>query len=129
MAVTRIHHVANPAAIPVATGQGEFLLFRVHAGGPVPKFRLSSDIKGALLHQGLFPQDPAPLYEWTYLRDPSDIQQFEILTLGLLFAANASYRYVVTVQGPAAASRTVLDVEYTGAPADFDDESFRILIV
>lgn len=129
MAVTRVHNIANPETVPVSPAAGEFLLFQVQAGGPVPKFRQSSDIKGTLLHQGMFPQDPAPTYEWTYLRDPSDIQQFEILTIGFLFAANTTYRYQVSVHGAAGKIRDVLDIEYTGTPTDFADESFRILIV
>jgi hypothetical protein len=124
-----VHHVPNPATAPVSPQQGEFLFFRVEAGGPVPRFQFSSDVKGLLLNQGTFPQDPAPAYEWTYLRDPSDIQQFELLSAAFLFAANAVYRYRVTVHGPAGPLRPVLDIEYTGAAADFDTEVFRVLIV
>ena len=129
MAVTRTHHVPNPTTVPVTPAAGEFLFSRLEAVGPMPKFRLSSDIKGTLLHQGGFPSDPAPSYEWTYLRDPSDIQQFEILTIGLLFTANADYRYQVSLHGPAGKIKDVLDIEYSGTPTDFDTESFRILIM
>jgi hypothetical protein len=129
MAVTRTHHVPNPTIVSVAPLQGQFLFFRVQAGGPVPRFRFASDIKGTLLNQGMFPQDPATSYEWTYLRDPSDIQQFELLSVALLFAANADYRYQVAIHGPAGPLADVLDIEYNGGPEDFDTEVLRILIV
>ena len=129
MAVTRVHHRSNPSTVSVSPSQGQFLFFRVQAGGPVPRFRFSSDVKGTLLNQGTFPQDPATNYEWNYLRDPSDIQQFELLSVAFLFAANADYRYQVSVRGPAGSIADVLDIEYTGGPADFDTEVFRVLIV
>ena len=130
MAVTSVHHVPNPATVAVKPSAGEFLFFRVDANGPVPRFQFSSDIKGQLLNQGTFPQDPAPSYEWTFLRDPSDIQQFEQLTTAFLFAANSDYRYVVEVRGAGGVvSSTVLDISYTGTAVDFETETFRVLIV
>ncbi len=101
MAVNRLEHVPNPGVVQVSPGNGEFLFFAVRAGGPAPRFQFTSNIKGQLLNQGTFPNHPADLYEWTFLRDPSDVQQFELLTLGLLFASNADYRYEVTVRGQA----------------------------
>jgi hypothetical protein len=129
MAVTHVHHKPNPGTVSVATSLGQFLSFRVSAVGPNPRFRFASDIKGTLLNQGMFPHDPTTTYEWTYLRDPSDIQQFELLSVGLLFAANAQYRYQLALHGPAGPIADVLDVEYTGGVADFDTELFRVLIV
>jgi hypothetical protein len=129
MAVTRVHHIPNPASTQVSPQKGEFLFFRVSDKGPVPRFQFSSDIKGLLLNQGTFPQDPATTYEWTFLRDPSDIQQFELLSVSFLFAANTDYRYQVSVHGAAGPLRDVLDIEYTGGPTDFDTEVFRVLIV
>ena len=129
MAVTRVHHIPNPSSVSVSPTQGQFLSFRVQAGGPVPRFRFASDVKGTLLNQSTFPNDPTTLYEWTYLRDPSDVQQFELLSVALLFAANASYRYQVSVQGTAGKISDVLDIEYSGTPTDFETELFRVLIV
>ena len=129
MAVTRTHHVPNPGVVQVSPDRGEFLFFRVLAQGPVPRFQFRTDVKGLLLNQGMFPQDPSTLYEWTYLRDPSDIQQFELLTVSLLFAANSDYRYQVAVHGPGGPIKDVIDIEYTGDTTDFDTEVFRVLIV
>lgn len=128
MAVTRVHHIPNPTVVPVSPSAGEFLFFRVRAGGPVPSFQFATDFKGMVLNQGRFPQDPASVYEWTYLRDPSDIQQLELLSVLFLFAANARYRYQVSVNGPAGPLRDVLDIEYTGGGTDFDTELFRVMI-
>jgi hypothetical protein len=78
----------------------------------------------------MFPSDPATSYEWTYLRDPSDVQQFEQLSLALLFAANAAYRYRVTVNDATGILHPVLDVEYSdGGATDFSTDVFRVLIV
>jgi hypothetical protein len=129
MAVTRVHHVPNPDVVGVSTSSGQFLSFRVTAGGPRPSFRFSTDIKGILLNQGMFPTDPMATYEWAYLRDPSDIQQFELVTTALGFAANATYRYLVSLQGPGGPISDLLDIEYTGGPTDFEAETFRIVIV
>jgi hypothetical protein len=129
MAVTRTHHIPNPTTVPVSPSKGEFLFFRVSAPGPVPRFQFTSDIKGQLLNQSTFPNDPAKTYEWTYLRDPSDIQQFELLSVALLFAANKDYRYRVSLHGPAGPIRDLLDIEYSGGTTDFDTEVFRVLIV
>jgi hypothetical protein len=129
MAVTRVHHISNPGAVPVSPQNGEFLFFRVTDKGPGPRFQFFSDVKGQLLNQGTFPGPPSTKYEWTYLRDPSDVQQFELLSLGLLFATNAEYRYQVSVHGPGGPIKDVLDIEYKGGPTDFDTELFRVLIV
>ncbi len=129
MAVTRVHHVPNPGSVAVSPSRGEFLFFRITANGPMPRFQFTSDVKGQMLNQGMFPSDPAPLYEWTYLRDPSDVQQFELLSVALLFAANSDYRYIVEQRGAGGTIRTVVDVSYSGLATDFDTEVFRVLIV
>jgi hypothetical protein len=128
MPVTRVHHVPNPETVPVSPGAGEFLFFRVTAGGPVPRFRFSTDIKGILLNQGTFPADPASVYEWCYLRDPSDVQEFELITVAFGFAANATYRYTVTLRDRGGKLRDVLDIEYTGGTTDFEVETFRVIV-
>jgi len=129
MAVTRVHNIPNPSTVQVSPQQAEFLFFRVQAGGPVPRFRFSSDVKGLMLNQGMFPQDPATTYEWAFLRDPSDIQQFELLTVAFLFNSNADYRYQVSIHGPGGPIRDLLDIQYSGGSGDFDTELFRVLIV
>jgi hypothetical protein len=129
MAVQRVELVPNPGSVAVSPSHGEFLFFQVQDQGPVPRFSFSSDVKGQMLNQGMFPSDPAKSYEWSYLRDPSDVQQFELLTVALLFAANSDYRYTVQVRTAAGASKTVLDITYKGAAVDFSTEVFRVLIV
>ena len=129
MAVTRTEHVPNPGSVQVSPGRGEFLFFTVEAGGPVARFQFSSDVKGQLLNQGTFPDHPTTLYQWTYLRDPSDVQQLELLTLAILFASNADYRYTVEVRNEDGPIATVLDIEYSGGPSDFETEIFRVVIV
>jgi hypothetical protein len=129
MAVTRTHRVPNPGSVSVSPADGEFLLFRVEANGPMPRFQFTTDVKGQMLNQGRFPSDPAPSYEWTYLRDPSDIQQFELLSVSLLFAANTDYRYIVEKRNAAGVIRRVIDISYRGPATDFDTEVFRVLIV
>ena len=129
MAVTRTHHVPNPGSVSVSPANGEFFLFRVEANGPMPRFQFTSDVKGQMLNQGMFPSDPAPSYEWTYLRDPSDVQQFELLSVSLLFAANTDYRYIVEKRNAAGVIRRALDISYRGPATDFDTEVFRVLIV
>jgi hypothetical protein len=129
MAVTRVHHISNPSTVQVSPQNGQFLFFRITDKGPGPRFSFVSDIKGQLLNQGTFPGPPSTKYEWTYLRDPSDVQQFELLSVGFLFATNAEYRYQVSVHGPTGPIQDVLDIEYRGGPTDFDTELFRVLIV
>jgi len=63
-----------------------------------------------------------------YLRDPSDVQQFELLSVALLFAANSNYRYIVEKRGAGGTIRTVVDISYSGLATDFDTEVFRVLI-
>jgi hypothetical protein len=128
MAVTRVDHIVNPAAVVVTPSAGEFLFFRVKAGGPLPKFQLASNVKGMILNQGRFAKDPTTLYEWAYLKDPSDIQQLELLSMAFVFVANAKYRYQVSVNGPGGKIRDVLDIDYAGTALDFDTELFRVVI-
>ena len=129
MAITTVQHIPNPGSVPVSPSSGQFLFFRVTAKGPSARFQFASDVKGTLLNQGTFPQHPTTTYEWTYLRDPSDIQQFELLSVGLLFASNRDYRYQITLHGPGGPIRDVLDIEYSGTVTDFATEVIRVLIV
>jgi hypothetical protein len=129
MAVTIIQTIPNPGSVPVSPANGEFLFFRVSGNGPIPRFRWASDVKGTLLNQGMFPSHPTTVYEWTYLRDPSDVQQFEQLSVAFLFAANSDYRFQVSIQDATGPVRDVLDISYSGGSTDFESELFRVLIV
>lgn len=125
MAVKRASKVRNPGAIPVSPLKGEFLQFRLDPGGPKPIFSFASSVKGALFDE---PDLVGPIYRWTHLKNLSDIQQLELLNLGLSFLGNASYRYVVELCSPAAAPVVKLDVTLTGAPTDVASESFTVVI-
>lgn len=129
MAVTRTPKTNNPSIVPVSTSAGEYLHFTLAAGGPVPIFSFVSSVKGTLWEAPDFPGHPKTLYEWDHLRNPSDIQQMEVLTLGMAFFSNADYTYKVQVMDKSGNPlRTVLEISYSGKPTDSYDESFRVII-
>jgi hypothetical protein len=129
MAVTRTPKTNNPGVIPVSTSTGEFLHFALIAGGPVPIFTFVSSVKSTLWEATDFPGHPKTLYEWEHLRNPSDIQQMEVLTLGLSIFSNADYTYKVQVKDKTGNPlRPVLEISYSGKPTDSYDESFRVII-
>jgi len=128
MAVTRTPTVPNPGAVPVDVKAGEFLFFTLDAGGPVAIFTFSSSVKKVLFEAPDFVGHPKARYEWEHLRNPSDVQQLELLDLLLSFLTNANYRYVVERRRPGAAAITVLDINYTGAPTDTASESITVVI-
>ncbi len=129
MSVTKTPKTPNPGVVPVVTTNGEFLHFTVTDGGPVPIFSFVSSVKGTLWEAADFSGHPKTLYEWDHLRNSSDIQQLEVLTLGLSFFSNADYTYKVQVMDKNAnVLRTALEITYTGNPMDSDDESFRVII-
>jgi hypothetical protein len=129
MAVTRTPTVENPDVVKVATSGGQFLHFTVDAGGPIPIFTFASSVRGVLYEAPDFPGHPKTKYEWDHLKNPSDIQQMELLELRLSFLTNAKYTYTVELHGPAGPVATVLQVSYTGAPTDIAPESFTVVIV
>jgi hypothetical protein len=128
MAVTRTSTVPNPGAVPVSVSIGEFLHFTIDAAGAVPIFSLASNVKGVLHEAADFPGHPMARYEWDHLRNPSDIQQLELLNLGLAFVSCPDYRYRVEVRSKTAAAVVVLDVSYKGLPTDVASESFTVVI-
>jgi hypothetical protein len=129
MAVIRTPAVPNPAAIPVSVSTGEFLHFTIDAAGPIPIFSIASSVKGTLHEAPDFMGHPKTLYEWEHLRNPSDIQQLELLNLGLAFLTCPDYRYRVEVRKKTGgAGRLMIDVSYTGAPTDVASESFTVVI-
>jgi hypothetical protein len=131
MAVTRTAVTDNPGSVNVAACQGQFLHFSLNAGGPIPIFTFSSSAKGVILEAADFPGHPKTLYEWDHLKNPSDIQQLETLTLLLSFFSNAQYTYKVELLDKTGkVIQTVLEIQYTGAPTDDAiPESFLVVIV
>ena len=128
MAVTRTPIVANPAAVAVAPGAGEYLHFTIDAGGPIPIFSFASSVKGNLYEAPDFVGHPLSKYEWHHLRYPSDVQQLELLNLGLSFLTNANYTYLVELRNAGGVVAAVLHVRYTGAPTDVTSESLTVVI-
>ena len=128
MAVTRTPTVPNPAAVTVSVSTGEHLHFTVDAAGPVPIFSFASSVKGTLQEAADFMGHPRTQYEWEHLRNPSDIQQLELLNLGLAFLTCPDYRYRVEVRKQAGGGRLVIDVSYAGSPTDVASESFTVVI-
>ena len=128
MAVTRTPVVPNPGGVKVAVTTGEFLHFILEAKGPIPIFSFASSVKGTLFEAPDFPGHPTTRYEWLHLKNPSDIQQLELLNLGLSFLTNADYTYTVELMSATGVLSTVLQVNYSGAPTDVASESFTVVI-
>lgn len=128
MSVTRKTTVNNPGAVKVAVSAGQFLHFIVNAGGPIPIFAFASSSKGVLYEAADFPGHPRSTYEWDHLKNPSDIQQLELLELRLSFLTNANYTYTVQLCDATGVIATVLQIDYTGAPTDIAPESFTVVI-
>ena len=129
MAVTRTPITDNPASLAISHTTGQFLHFSVNAIGPVPIFAFSSSAKGTIYEAADF-GPPTTLYEWDHLRNPSDIQQLETLSLLLSFFSNAQYTYKVELcDKVGTVIQTVLEIQYTGAPTDSAaPESFLVVI-
>lgn len=128
MAVNRNPTVDNPGAVKVKVSNGQFLHFIVDAGGPHPIFSFASSAKGLLYEAADFPDHPLPKYEWDHLKNPSDIQQLELLELRLSFLTNAAYKYTVQLCDASGVTGTVLQIDYTGNPTDIAPESFTVVI-
>lgn len=128
MAVTRTPIVPNPGVVTVDARAGEFLHFVIDASGPMPIFSFASSVKGALRDAGSFPGHPLRKYEWDRLKIASEIQNLELLDLGLTFLTNATYTYTVELHGLAGLFNTAIKVVYSGTPMDTDGESFRVVI-
>jgi|SRR6266853_5852484 len=128
MAITRNPTVNNPGAIKVVVSAGQFLHFIVDAGGPIPIFSFASSAKGLLYEAPDFPGHPLPKCEWDHLKNPSDIQQLELLELRLSFLTNAAYTYTVQLCDASGVTGTILQIEYTGSPTDIAPESFTVVI-
>ena len=129
MAVTRTPTVANPGGVAVSTKAGQYLHFTLDVSGPLPIFSLASNVKGTLHEAADFIGHPLAKYEWEHLKNPSDIQQLELLNLGLSFLTNATYTYLVELRNAAGAVvSTVLQLRYSGAPTDVTSESFTVVI-
>jgi hypothetical protein len=128
MAVNRNPTIDNPGSVKVTVSNGQFLHFIVNAGGPLPIFSFASSAKGLLYEAADFPGHPLPKYEWDHLKNPSDIQQLELLELRLSFLTNATYTYTVQLCDASGVIGTVLQIDYTGNPTDIAPESFTVVI-
>jgi len=128
MAITRTAVVANPGGVKVAVSAGQFLHFIVDAGGPIPIFSFASSIKGVLYEAPDFAGHPLSKYEWDHLKNPSDMQQLELLELRLSFLTNATYTYTVQLRDASGVVGTVLQINYAGIPTDIAPESFTVVI-
>jgi hypothetical protein len=128
MAVNRNPTVDNPGSVKVTVSNGEFLHFIVDAGGPRPIFSFASSAKGLLYEAMDFPGYPLLKYEWDHLKNPSDIQQLELLELRLSFLTNAAHTYTVHLCDASGVIGTVLQIDYTGNPTDIAPESLTVVI-
>jgi hypothetical protein len=128
MAVTRTEIVPNPGAVAVAVKAGEFLHFILDAGGPMPIWSFASNVVGTLFQAPDVPGHPLPRYEWDHLKNPSDIQQLELLNLGLSFLTSANETYTVELHNANGPVSTVMQIHYTGAPTDVASESLTVVI-
>ena len=128
MSVTRTATTPNPGGVKVSPSVGEFLHFIVDAAGPIPIFSFASNVKGSLYEASDFAGHPTSKYEWDHLKNPSDIQQMELLNLGLSFLTNASYTYTAQLCNAAGVISTVMQITYAGAPTDVSTESFTVVI-
>jgi hypothetical protein len=128
MAVTRTPTVPNPGGVKVSVSTGQYLHFTLDAGGPIPIFSFGSSVKGVLFEAPDFPGHPLAKYEWLHLKNPSDVQQLELLGLRLSFFSNARYTYTVELRDAAGTVGAVLQASYTGAPTDVTEESFTVVI-
>jgi hypothetical protein len=128
MAATRIEIVPNPGAVAVAVRVGQFLHFILDAAGPMPIWSVASNVAGTLFQAPDIPGHPLARYEWDHLKNPSDVQQLELLNLGLSFLTSASYTYTVELRHAASLVSTVLQVRYAGAPTEVATESFTVVI-
>ena len=129
MAVTRTTTVANPGGVKVAVGAGQFLHFILDCGGPKPIFSFESNVKGVLFQAEDFTGHPMARYEWFHLKNPSDIQQMELLEVFLTFLTNGDYTYMLELRDAGGLVATVLQINYKGEPTDFAAESLRTVIV
>ena len=109
-------------------GSSQYLHFIVDAGGPVPIFSFASSAKGLLSEAADFIGHPLSRYEWEHLKNPSDIQQLELLELRLSFFTNVNYTYTVQLRDATGVVGTVLQVDYTASPTDIAPESFTVVI-
>src|SRR5262245_1487280 len=102
MAVTRSETAPNPGAVRVAVSVGEFLHFTLTTvGGTIPIFSFASNVKGNLFEAPDFQGHPMTRYEWVHLRNPSDVQQLELLNLVLSFLTCGDYTYTVELRNAA----------------------------
>jgi hypothetical protein len=129
MSAVRTVTVENPGAVQVSPGKGEHLFFRVTAVGPVPIFAFASSVKGTLHEPPDFIGHPMKVYEWVHLKNPSDIQQLEVLNILFSFLTSESYDYLVELRtANGSTKQTVLNLKHSGAPTETSSEAFTVVI-
>ena len=129
MAVTRDPKVPNPAFIVVSPAKGEYLRFLLDASGPIPIWTFTSNVKGVLYQAADFIGHPKSNYEWLHLKNPSDIQQQELLVQSLLFITCPNYTYTIELWSKTSFTRTVLQIAFDGTPAELPvTESITVVI-
>ncbi len=129
MAISRNPIVDNPGVVQIDRTTGEYLQFTLTAGGPIPIFSFSSSVKGTLFEAPDFPGHPKKKYQWLHLKNPSDMQAFEMLDVHMAFITNQKYRYKVEKMAKDdSVKATILDINYSGDPTDHVPESFVLLV-
>lgn len=129
MTVTRDPTVPNPAFVVVSPAKGEYLRFLLDASGPIPIWTFTSDVKGVIYQAADFIGHPRSSYEWLHLKNPSDIQQQELLVQSLVFITCPNYTYTIELWGKTSLKRTVLQIAYDGTPAELPvTESITVVI-
>jgi len=127
MAIQRVPTVDNPGTVEVKTSQGQFLRFTIDAGGPIPIFTFTA--KNDTREAKDFPGHPQTVYRWDHLKDPSQIQQLDLVAIDLSFLSNQSYRYRVEVcDATGNPLKTAIDIQFAGDPTDTAPESFNVVI-
>jgi len=129
MPFTTTPHIPNPGFAQVAVSAGEFLVFVLDAGGPVPNFTQAGSVSGIIMNESRFPGVQAR-YAWNYLRSSTDQHNFEVIVTGVQFLANADYRLrIAKSDGSGTTLTDVMDIEWTGgSPSEFTSEGFTVVL-
>ncbi len=135
MSIIRTEVTPNIGHVVVRPTLGEFLHYSLACLMPIPIFSQSSDVKGVLRQAPDFTGHPLPLYEWDYLKNPSDIQQLEGIGLRMSFltaprpAPGPHYTYRLEKRSATSAILSVVfEIQFTGDPTDIADEFFTVVI-
>lgn len=129
MSLTRTAVIPNPGFVVVSPAKGEFLRFTVDAGGPGPIWTFASDVKGVLYQAADFLGHPRSNYEWLHLKNPSDIQQQELLVQSFVFITCANYTYTAELWARDKFKRSLLQIAFDATPAEPSaSEAFTVVL-